>query len=641
MASGLTVAGLAVTSLAAAGISLRHADLDAPQLHASDVHAPTLHEALRSGAGTGALLVDLVEPAEGEGSSEAELASLAASLRQRGYVVEPAGPYSEGEHLLRVVGDEAALARLERELASRAEVEGVEGELLYALPDEALSAYQGPLQDLQDQTGAHEVGPHKPNPPRFVPNDPMYPLQWHLDAIRVPEAWTITKGRGATIAVIDTGVAWKDLQWKNIDARAVPDLAGIEFVDGQTFLDNALPDGLDDHAHGTHVAGTIAQSTNNGLGVAGVAHQAKVMPLKVLAGDGRGSVASIANAIRWAADHKANVINMSLGGPLPSRVMAKAVEYAYSKGVVVVCAAGNEKRSRVSYPAAYPGSFAVASVDLSGKRAFYSNWGKELDISAPGGDTRSDENGDGHPDGVLQNTIRIQDPSRNDYLWFMGTSMAAPHVAGVAGLVVSMGVTNPKEVEKILQSTAKHPNNKKWDDQYGAGVVDAHAAVQAAKSSQYGGERLSLLAGLGLLLVGSTAGASSGSTSGATRRRLREHGAAAIAALLAAGAFTVPLAYGVGLGVGGLASGLWLSVIPPLLATLLLLSVRSIRPLLAGLSLGWAALLAHGALVLPTILDALPGGMLVDRWFLAVQAVLCAMLAARIYALPTRPDDAV
>src|SRR5690554_4284557 len=130
-----------------------------------------------------------------------------------------------------------------------------------------------------------------------------------------------TRGRGATVAVIDTGVAYKDLKWKNIDAKAVPDLAGVEFVDGETFLNNAMPDGLDDHAHGTHVTGTIAQATNNGLGVAGIAHKSKIMPLKVLSGDGRGSVAGIANAIRYAADHNADVINMSLGGPLPSRVL--------------------------------------------------------------------------------------------------------------------------------------------------------------------------------------------------------------------------------------------------------------------------------------------------------------------------------
>ena len=247
-------------------------------------------------------------------------------------------------------------------------------------------------------------------------------------------------------------------------------------------------------------AGIAAAVGNNGIGVAGVAHKAKIMPLKVLGGSGGGTVADIANAIRYAADEGADVINMSLGGPLPSRVMAKAVKYAHDKGTTVICAAGNEKRSRVSYPAAYEGSVAVAATDYTGKRSWYSNWGKNLDISAPGGDTRADKNGDGHPDGVLQNTIAIQDPSRNDYMWFQGTSMASPHAAGVAGLIVAQGVTNPKEVEAVLKKTAVHPSKKEWDREYGAGIIDAEAAAIAARKG-YQGERLGLAGLLGLLVL--------------------------------------------------------------------------------------------------------------------------------------------
>jgi serine protease len=326
------------------------------------------------------------------------------------------------------------------------------------------------------------------------------------------------------------------------------------------------------------------------------------------------------------------VINMSLGGPLPSRVMGKAVEYAHSKGVTVVCAAGNSAQSKIGYPAAYDGAVAVAATDFEGKRSFYSNWGKQLDVSAPGGDTRSDKNGDGHPDGVLQNTIAIQDPSRNDYLWFQGTSMASPHVAGVAGLIVAQGVTNPKEVERILKQTAVHPNNKEWDDQYGAGIIDAEAASIAARSS-YNGERLGMAGLLGLLGLGGLGfagvGAAAMRSGSVVRRNVIAGSGLVVGAALATGALTMPVAYVAGSATATLGSGLFLSALFPVLLTLLLLQVEKLRGFLTGLSLGWAALLLHGAVVLPTLLDGIPGGAGWDRLWLAGNAVLCLWLARR------------
>src|SRR5687768_17883250 len=163
---------------------------------------------------------------------------------------------------------------------------------------------------------------------------------------------------------------------------------------------------------------------------------------------------------------------MSLGGAFPSRVLKKAVEYAHGKGVTVVCAAGNESRGKVGYPAAYPGAVAVAATQFDEATTFYSNYGKDIDIAAPGGNTRVDQNGDGMPDGVLQNTIVIGDTTKDDYFAYMGTSMASPHVAGIAALVVGEGISNPNHVEKILKDTARKPVKQQYKtDRYGAGII--------------------------------------------------------------------------------------------------------------------------------------------------------------------------
>jgi serine protease len=305
----------------------------------------------------------------------------------------------------------------------------------------------------------------------YVPNDPRFKEQWNLEMIHMKEAWDITQGQGAVVAVLDTGIAYEDAG----EFRTVPDLKGARFVPGYDFV-NKDEHPNDDHGHGTHVAGTIAQATNNGEGVAGIAFKAKLMPVKVLDANGSGSSADIADAIRWAADHGANVINMSLGGGGRSQVMESAVAYARKKGVVVVCAAGNGGRGTVEYPAAYPGAVAVSAVGPTGELASYSSWGKELDISAPGGDKRlrgRDE------DGVLQNTIVPGDPSKSQYAWFNGTSMATPHVAGVAALLFSAGAKTPDEVERALFQGADHTKSGDWSDKFGHGRLDAKGALDA------------------------------------------------------------------------------------------------------------------------------------------------------------------
>jgi serine protease len=309
----------------------------------------------------------------------------------------------------------------------------------------------------------------------FVPNDPDFEKQWNLKMIHMPEAWEQSTGKGVVVAVLDTGIAYEDYE----DFKQVPDLKGAKFAPGRDFV-NHTAHANDDHGHGTHVAGTIAQATNNKEGVAGVAYEATLMPVKVLDHFGSGSTAAISDAIRWAADHGAKVINMSLGGGGRSVVMEKAVDYARNKGVVVVCAAGNGGRGVVEYPAAYPGSVAVAAVGPTGQKSPYSSWGKELDIAAPGGDKSR-----GETFGILQNTIDPKDPAKSVYAWYQGTSMATPHIAGIAALLYAAGAKNPDQVEKALFASAHPPQGSSgWTEQYGHGVVDADAALKALKKLQ-------------------------------------------------------------------------------------------------------------------------------------------------------------
>ncbi len=306
----------------------------------------------------------------------------------------------------------------------------------------------------------------------FVPNDPMYAQQWNLKAINMEKAWERSHGKGVIVAVLDTGIAWEN----HDDFAVVPDLDGQKFQEGWDFV-NDDAHANDDHGHGTHVAGTISQATDNGEGVAGVAFEATLMPVKVLDHFGSGNTADIADAIRWAADHGAKVINMSLGGGGRSAVMEQAVEYARAKGVVVACAAGNGGRGVVEYPAAYPGSFAVAAVGPTGAKAPYSSWGKELDIAAPGGDKSQ-----GEAAGIVQNTIDPQDVSHGIYASYQGTSMATPHVAGVAALLFAAGAKNPDQVEKAIILGAKQaPGTKGWTDQFGHGLLNAEGALDALK----------------------------------------------------------------------------------------------------------------------------------------------------------------
>jgi serine protease len=322
----------------------------------------------------------------------------------------------------------------------------------------------------------------------YVPNDPLYQYQWGLQRIGMERAWDINPGANAEmiVAIIDSGMAYLDQG----AYRQAPDLAGATFVSPHDFIwDDDTPVDLD--GHGTHVAGTIGERTGNGVGVAGIAFNVAFMPIKVVSGPwdeamgapNVGTASLVAIAIRYAADHGAKVINLSLGFDQDVPPVKDAVLYAIDKGAFVAAAAGNsgDAGSPPFYPAAYapsvPGLVAVGAVDFAFNRAYYSNSNDYVEIAAPGGDITADLNHDGYGDGILQQTIDQQLASEGifdqfGYFFFQGTSMSTPHVSGLAALLMNQGVTNPKAVEWAIEHFATDVGVPGRDNDTGFGVIN-------------------------------------------------------------------------------------------------------------------------------------------------------------------------
>lgn len=250
----------------------------------------------------------------------------------------------------------------------------------------------------------------------------------------------------------------------------------IDDINGWDFI-NSDPHPNDDDGHGTHVTGTVAQTTNNNAGVAGIAFDTTIMPIKILGADGSGFHSQIADGIHYAVNNGAKIINMSLGGPASS-TLENAIAYAYTNGVTVIAACGNSNTSSCDYPAAYNSYvIAVGATQYDETRAPYSDYGSSLDIVAPGGNTGLDQNSDSYADGVLQNTFG-DTPVDWAYWFYQGTSMATPHASGVAALLLAENSSlTPSQIKSTLESTAEDLGTAGRDDTYGWGLIDAEAAL--------------------------------------------------------------------------------------------------------------------------------------------------------------------
>ena len=351
----------------------------------------------------------------------------------------------------------------------------------------------------------------------FIPNDPgrrgdgvggWTKLQWNFfgpASVNAPDAWEYARaagvpgGRGVTVAVVDSGVAYE----RRGRFRRAPDLYAGRFVKPYDFVENDHHPN-DEESHGTHVSGTIAQKTNNGFGVTGLAYGVKIMPLRVLNADGGGRASYISRAIRYAARNGADVINMSVEFDLLQKAsgipeVISAIRYANKRGVVMVAASGNDFVNRVTYPARDPRVIAVGATTDNLCKADYSNTGKELDLVAPGGgdDAPLDDNAADAQNcdpasrgrGIVQETFTTSF-RRFGLVADQGTSFASPHVSAAAALLIASGRIGtdptPEQVVQRLKETARDLGPAGADTRYGAGLLDAAAALAPETPSQGG-----------------------------------------------------------------------------------------------------------------------------------------------------------
>jgi thermitase len=275
--------------------------------------------------------------------------------------------------------------------------------------------------------------------------DELLSKLWGMTKIDAAAAWQVSTGKGVKVAVVDTGIDYNH-----------PDLAGR--VDkGRDFINNDN-DAMDDQMHGTHCAGTVAAGIGNG-GVVGVAPDAQLVAVKVLSRTGSGDYAGVANGIIYGADSGAQIISMSLGGGSTAKVLEDAVAYAQKKGCLVVAAMGNDNSERPGYPASLPGVMAVGATTSADVRSSFSTYGKHISVGAPGSDILSTLMGGG-------------------YKSISGTSMATPHVAGLAALVkATFPNADAAEIRSRIEKSADDLGDKGFDKYFGHGRINAAKAL--------------------------------------------------------------------------------------------------------------------------------------------------------------------
>jgi thermitase len=303
------------------------------------------------------------------------------------------------------------------------------------------------IKEYEDSGKVEYAEPNYTYHATWTPNDTYFSngVQWAPQKVSAQSAWDITKGSSSVkVAIVDTGVDYNH-----------PDLAG-KVVKGYDYVDDDT-DPMDLNNHGTHCAGIAAAVTNNAKGIAGMAPNVSVLAVRVLDANGSGSLDDVANGIYYAVDNGAKVVSLSLGGTSGATSLQNAVNYAASKGVVVVAAAGNESTSAPSYPGYYSNAIAVAATDTNDTLASFSNYGSWVDVAAPGVDIAS--------------TVR-----NGGYAYMSGTSMATPLVAGIAGLLASQGRT-AANIRAAIENTA--------DPVSGTGTYFSKGRVNAADAVRY------------------------------------------------------------------------------------------------------------------------------------------------------------
>jgi serine protease len=383
--------------------------------------------------------------------------------------------------------------------------------------------------ELQRRSDVEYAQPRYFNHTTYHPNDPLYSNQWNFPAIDMERAWDIQPGASSSVivAVLDTGVAFKNATFRynsrfpfrlepggpvypalgivDVPFAIAPEL-GDRFVAPRDFIWNDN-DPVDLDGHGTHVSGTVGQLTNNSVGVAGMAFNVRIMPVKVIAetwdmifgAPFAGTDDVVARGIRYAADNGAKVINLSLGreqgGPAPT--IDDAIRYAVQRGVFVAIASGNT-REEGNQPnvvgniaPSLAGAVTVGAVGRALDVAYYSTTSPAVELSAPGGDFR--QSGGAGSGGVLQQTLDLDlletfnrdpaqfGPPRADsfaYYYFQGTSMATPHVSGFAALLIQQGITTPAAIEEAMKKWATDKGPPGRDDQFGVGLINPRATLR-------------------------------------------------------------------------------------------------------------------------------------------------------------------